>query len=178
MFSTLGPDIVAISLLAGTMAAGCAPLQVHSYAEPGVAFHFHTYAWAVEDSVSTGDPRLDNNRFFSERVHQSVDRELAARGFEQTDSGTPDLLLHYHASVTQEIEINTTTDRFEHCVNCGTSVYNAGTLVIDLVDARTSRLVWRGWAERVSAVIDNQDWMEETIDMTVARIMKRLPPRS
>jgi hypothetical protein len=179
MFSTLRHRVVAVSFLAGTIAAGCAPIHVNSYAEPGVAFHFRTYAWAAEDSVSTGDPRLDNNRFFSERVRESVDRELAARGFEKTASGTPDLLLHYHASITQEIEIAaTTTDRFEHCLNCGTSVYDAGTLVIDLVDARTSRLVWRGWAEKVDTVIDNQDWMEETIDLTVAQIMKRLPPRS
>lgn len=178
MFPTLRSSILVVSLVAGTIAAGCAPIHVNSYTEPGIPFHFRTYAWALEDSVSTGDPRLDNNRFFSERVHDSVDRELATRGFEKTGSGTPDLLLHYHASITQEIEITTITDRFEHCPNCGTSVYDAGTLVIDLVDARTSRLVWRGWAEKVDAVIDNQDWMEEAIDMTVAQIMKRLPPRS
>jgi hypothetical protein len=177
MFPTLRRGIVAVSLLAGTIVAGCAPIHVNSYAEPGVAFHFRTYTWAPEDSVSTGDPRLDNNRFFSERVRESVDRELTARGFEKT-SGSPDLLLHYHASITQDIEITATTDHFEHCQNCGTSVYDAGTLVIDLVDARTARLVWRGWAEKVDTVIDNQDWMEETIDLAVARIMKRLPPRS
>jgi hypothetical protein len=178
MFPTRRHRIVAVSLFACVIAAGCAPMRVHSYAAPRVTFHFRTYAWAAEDSVPTGDPRLDNNRFFSERVRDSVDRELAARGFEKTASGTPDLLLHYHASIMQEIEIAAPTDRFEHCLNCGTSVYDAGTLVIDLVDARTSRLVWRGWAERVDTVIDNQDWMDETIDLTVAQIMKRLPPRS
>jgi hypothetical protein len=178
MLPTLRRSVVAVALLAGAIAAGCAPIHINSYAEPGVAFHFRTYAWTPTDSVSTGDPRLDNNRFFSERVRDSVDRELAARGFEKTASGTPDLLLHYHASITQEIEIAAPTDRFEHCLNCGTSVHDAGTLVIDLVDARTSRLVWRGWAEKVDTVIDNQDWMEETIDLTVAQIMKRLPPRS
>jgi hypothetical protein len=178
MFATRRHCIVAVSLFAGVIAAGCAPMHVHSYAAPRVAFHFRTYAWAAEDAVPTGDPRLDNNRFFSERVRNSVDRELAARGFEKAEAGTPDLLLHYHASITQEIEIHANTDRFEHCLNCGTSVYDAGTLIIDLVDAHTSQLIWRGWAEKVDPVIDNQDWMEETIDLTVAQIMKRLPPRS
>jgi len=51
-----------------------------------------------------------------------------------------------------------------------------GVRVIDLVDARTSRLVWRGWVEKLNPVIDNQDWMEEAIDWAVARIMKKLPP--
>jgi hypothetical protein len=178
MFPTRRLHFVAVSLFAGVIAAGCAPIHLNSYAAPGIAFHFRTYAWAAEDSVPTGDPRLDNNRFFSERVRDSVDRELAERGFEKTGAGTPDLLLHYHASITQEIEIAAKTDRFEHCLNCGTSVYDAGTLIIDLVDTHTSRLVWRGWAEKIHPVIDNQDWMEETIDSTVAQIMKRLPPRS
>lgn len=177
MLPTVRRAVLAISLLAGVVAAGCGPIRVNSYTETGVTFNFRTYAWAAEDSTPTGDPRLDNNRFFSDRVRASVDRELAARGFEKTPE-SPDLTLHYHASITQAIEIAAATDHFEHCQNCGTSVYDAGTLVIDLVDARTSRLVWRGWAEKVDTVIDNQDWMEETIDLTVAQIMKRLPPRS
>ena len=159
------------------LVAGCAPIRAHAYAEPGVSFHFHTYAWAADDAVPTGDPRLDNNRFFSEQVRNSVDRELAARGFEKSQSASVDLLVHYHATITQEIEI-ASTDRFDHCSNCGTSVYDAGTLVIDLVDPRTSRLVWRGWVEKVDPVIDNQAWMEETIDRAVTQIMRRLPPRT
>jgi hypothetical protein len=57
-------------------------------------------------------------------------------------------------------------------------VYDAGTLLIDLVDARTNRLVWRGWAEgSVDGVIDNQEWMEARIDEAVTRILERLPRR-
>jgi Domain of unknown function (DUF4136) len=168
-----------LGLFAGALAvaAGCAPIRVHAFAEPGATFSFRTYAWASEDAVPTGDPRLDNNRFFTERVRNSVDRELAGRGFEKTEPGSSDLLVHYHATITQDVEI-APTDRADHCYNCGTSVYDAGTLVIDLVDARTSRLVWRGWVEKVDPVIDNQDWMEETIDWAVAQIMKKLPPRT
>ena len=164
-------------LLAGAV-SGCAPFHVNSFTETGVRFTFHTYAWAADNAVPTGDPRLDNNRFFSERVRESVDRELAARGFEKTALGSSDLVVHYHATITQEIELSGPTDRFEHCYNCGPSVYDAGTLVVDLVDARTDRLIWRGWAEHVDPVIDNQDWMEETIDMVVIEIMKKLPARS
>jgi uncharacterized protein DUF4136 len=55
-------------------------------------------------------------------------------------------------------------------------VYDAGTLFVDLVDTRTNRLVWRGWAEgSVDGVIDNQEWMEQRIDHVVTRILQRLP---
>ena len=56
--------------------------------------------------------------------------------------------------------------------------YEAGTLVLDLVDNRTNRLVWRGWAqETVEGVLDNEDEMARQIDEAVTRMMARLPPR-
>jgi hypothetical protein len=55
-------------------------------------------------------------------------------------------------------------------------VYDAGTLVVDLVDRRANKVIWRGWAEgSVDGMIDNQDWMEQKIDDAITRIMERLP---
>jgi hypothetical protein len=101
-----------------------------------------------------------------------------ARGFEKATSGTPDLLLHYHASVTQRIDVNAIDRQYGYCNSddCQPYVYEAGTLTIDVVDARANRLVWRGWAEgTVDGVIDNQGWLEQRIDDAVARILARLP---
>ena len=51
--------------------------------------------------------------------------------------------------------------------------------MLDLVDAPTSRLVWRGWAEgSIEGAIDDQKLMEERIDEAVAKILARLPRRS
>jgi hypothetical protein len=48
--------------------------------------------------------------------------------------------------------------------------------MLDFTDRRTNQLAWRGWAERsFDGVIDDQKWMEATIDKTVARILARLP---
>src|SRR6476469_9573022 len=110
---------------------GCAPSHVHAYAERGTAFTYRTYAWAPDDAVATGDPRLDNNRFFSDQVRASVDRELPARGLEKIMYAPSDLLVHFHATITQEIEI-ASSNRFEHCYNCRDMIYDVGTLVIDL----------------------------------------------
>lgn len=148
-------------------------MYVHAYSERGTIFTYRTYTWAPDDAVATGDPRLDNNRFFNDQVRVSVDRELAARGLEKTSTASC-LLVHFHTTITQEIA-TTSTKRSEHCYNCGTTIYDAGTLVIDLVDARSSRLVWRGWVEKMDPVIENQDWMEETVDRGVTQIIRRLP---
>jgi hypothetical protein len=80
--------------------------------------------------------------------------------------------------VTQQIDLNGSDQAYSTCNDCRSSVYDAGTLVLDFVDARTNALVWRGWSEgNLDGVIDDQAWMEEHIDRAVARILDRLPGR-
>jgi hypothetical protein len=156
-------------------------MNVNSYIERGVDLRqYRTYGWAPPDTWSTGDPRLDNNRFFDERVRAQVEKELARRGFERTDAESPDMLVHYHASVSQEIDIRELDSSESYCANndCGPFVYDKGTLFVDLVEPRTDTVIWRGWAEgSIDGVIDNQARMESQIDEAVVKILARLPPR-
>jgi hypothetical protein len=59
--------VVGLSMVALAL-AGCATLRVNSYVEErGADFaRYRSYAWAEREAFSTGDPRLDNNRFFSQ----------------------------------------------------------------------------------------------------------------
>lgn len=161
-------------LTLAAMLAGCASTEVRSYLARGADLHsYRTYNWQPMAPTPTGDPRLDNNRFFEQRVQAAVDEQLAARGFEKTAS--PHFLVHYHASVTQEIQVSSS----EHdvaCEECRPEIYDEGTLLIDLMDARTGLLAWRGWATgSIDGVIDDQEWLERRIDEAVARIMRELP---
>jgi hypothetical protein len=165
--------------IASLALAGCASTNVSSYVARGTDFsQYQTYRWEVTGRFETGDPRLDNNPFFQERVQATAERQLAAKGFEKVTSGASELVLHYHASVEQKLNVNDADAQNGFCTDCEPYVYDAGTLVIDFVDARTNRLIWRGWAEgSVDGVIDNQQWMEERIDRAVARILEALPRR-
>lgn len=169
----------AVWALWALLAAGCASMNVSSYAARGMdVTRYRTYNWGPTDGISTGDPRLDNNPFFNERVQAEVERRLAGRGFRKAASETPDVVVHYHASVTQRIDADT-IDRergYGDVEGRRRDVYDAGTLVVDLIDTRTNALVWRGWAEdSVAGAIDNQEWMEAKIDEAVRRIFERLP---
>jgi hypothetical protein len=164
----------AAAAIATAMVAGCASMNVRSFVDRGVDLGFYqTFDWGPQRALSTGDPRLDNNPFFHEHVRRALEMQLAARGFERTTGGTPDLLVHYHASVMQKLDIGAGD---AGCDDCQAQVYDQGTLVVDLIDAGTKRLVWRGWAEgSIDGVIDNQVWMEARIDEAVARILEHLP---
>lgn len=170
---------VAAAAIAAAALAGCATMNVRSYVARNADFNrYTTYAWGPADVMSTGDPRLDNNTFFRARLQTDVNAGLAARGFEQADAESADLLVHYHMSVTQRIDVNEIDQKYGYCEDCRPSVYDAGTLTLDLVDTRTGRLVWRGWAERsIEGVLEKQEWVERQIDDAVARILARLPRR-
>ena len=168
-------SLVATLLLA---AGGCAAaMAVSSYMPRGANLaQYRTYNWAAAEVGPTGDPRLDHNPFFDSRVRSAVDRQLRRRGFEQRPSGVPDLLVHYHASITQELVITPAERTGATPEATRREVYEPGTLLVDLMDARTETLVWRGWARtEIGGMIDNQEWLEQTIDTTVARILQKLP---
>ena len=173
----MGPFVAAAALSSALTLAGCAATNVSSYlARNADLTRYHTYGWAPADRFETGDPRLDNNPFFQERVQTAVEKQLATRGFEKVTAGTSELVLHYHANVKQQISPSSADQKYGYCDECTLYLYDAGTLVIDFVDARTNKLVWRGWAEgSIEGAIDNQRWMEEKIDRAVAVILTKLP---
>lgn len=168
----------AISALA---LSGCATMTVSSHVQHGLDFsQYRTYDWGPADALPTGDPRLDKNPFFRDHVEGAVEKQLAARGFDRPPSGTADLLLHYHASITQRIDVNRVDREYGYCYggDCQARVieYEAGTLVLDVVDTRTNRVIWRGWAQdSVEDVLDNQDKMARKINQAITRMLERFP---
>ncbi|OFW05222.1 MAG: hypothetical protein A3I61_10730 [Acidobacteria bacterium RIFCSPLOWO2_02_FULL_68_18] len=169
---------LAVAAVAALALAGCAA-TVRSYVERGADFsRYRTYGWGPADTFATGDPRLDSNTFFRDRLQAAANAQLAARGYEQSAPDSAALLLHYHVSITQRLDVNEIDRKYGYCDDCQPSAYDAGTLTLDLVDARTGRLVWRGWAERsIERVLEKQEWMEQEIDEAVVRILARLPRR-
>jgi hypothetical protein len=165
-------------------AAGCATtMTVSSHVDRGINFaRYRTYDWGPADALPTGDPRLDKNPFFKDHVEGAVEKQLAARGLEMSTLGMPDLLIHYHASINQRLDVNRADRRYGYCygVDCPSDVieYEAGTLVLDIVDSRTNRVIWRGWAQdTVEGVLDNEDAMARQINEAITQMLARLPPR-
>ena len=145
--------VCAVTAMTAVLSTACAAtLSVSSHVDHGVNFGvFQTYDWGPPDALPAGDPRLDANPFFKDHIQGAVERQLAMRGMKLATTETPDLLIHYHANVTRRFEVNGVDRSYGYCYagDCPSDVteYEAGTLVIDIVDARTSKLLWRGWAQ-------------------------------
>ena len=170
--------VIPLFALVVAVMPACATLRVHAYEAPGAnVARYRSYSWDDAGLGATGDPRLDNNRFFHERMVAVVERELARKGFERV-SGAPDLIVRLHARVAQTAVDGSPDPRLATCREgeCPAFVFDEGTLLLDFIDARTNRLAWRGWAESdFDGVVDDQDWMDDTIDRIVTSILRRLP---
>ena len=168
--------------LAGALAfavAACASMTVRWYSDSAANFaRYRTYDWTVQDPEATGDPRLDNNPFVAERIRQATDRELRARGFEKSTTGTPDLMVHYHLSTSQRIDVSEIDSEYLGGRTTTPEIYEAGTLLLDFIDSDTKRLAWRGWADSsFEGIVDVQSRMEMAVDDAIAAIVKKLPTR-
>ncbi len=165
---------------AGAIAlVGCGSMTVSSHIERGADFDvYRTYDWGPPDGLPTGDPRLDNNAFFQDYVQGAVEKQLAMKGLERGASGSADLLVHYHANVTQRIDVDATDRQYGYASSYEPHVvdFEQGTLVVDVIDARTNKLVWRGWAQdSVAGVIDDQDRLDRQTERGVTRMFERFP---
>jgi hypothetical protein len=169
---------LALSCVVASIAftAACATMRVGSYVERNTDFsRYHTYAWGPADALPIGDPRLDNNGIFRDRLQGAVERGLRSHQLLLVPaSAKPDLLVHFHGSVRQVLDV-TAADR-DHGYDVPHDVaildYEEGTLVLDVIDARTDRLVWRGWAvDSLSGILESQDRMEKKIEQAVASML-------
>ena len=172
--------LMTLSGLAALTLAGCATMNVSSHVQEGLDFtKYRTFDWGPADALPTGDARLDRDPFFQDHVQGAVEKGLAAKGFTRAEGGTPDLIVHYHANITQRVDVNRLDQEYGYCydADCSVRVFDvdAGTLVLDIMDARTNRLVWRGWAQHsVQDMLHDQDRMAARIDEAVDRMMLQL----
>lgn len=111
-------------------------------------------------------------------IKSSLERNLRRRGLVQ-NSVEPDLLVAYYAGFKTEVDVsfwgyNYASD--DQYVNgrMHAERYEGGTIIVDLVDARTNELVWRGWSK---GVINSPGKAENTIRTTINKIMENYPPR-
>jgi hypothetical protein len=171
----------ALALLSVALLSACATVHAGADFEPGVRLEqYRTFDWGGGDSIPVGDPRLDNNPFFDSRVRAAVELELAARGLARATT-SPDLLVHYHASVRQRVDvIRADEGRGYSSPRDGSSdmvlEYEEGTLIIDVAEPKAKAILWRGWSlTDVGGLIDNPREMEKRIRESVRLMMQKFP---
>jgi hypothetical protein len=125
--------------------------------------------------LDEGTPARDSE--IQHKIQQAVARELSARGMQAADDA-PDLLVLTHVLIDRQSLDLLSDEAYWEFVTGITSVnaydLRAGTLVVDLIDPGTKRVVWRGIA--VEKVRGNAAKIERKIDKIVGRLLGQYPP--
>lgn len=171
----------AVALCSVVSLGACATVNAGADFAPGVRLdQYRTFDWGGGDSLPVGDPRLDHNPFFDSRVRAAVELELASRGLQRATTA-PDLLVHYHASVRQRVDVIRADEgrgysspqdgKSDHVVE-----YEEGTLIVDIAEPKAKAILWRGWSQTdVGGLLENPREMEKRIRESVRLMMRKLP---
>jgi hypothetical protein len=136
---------------------------------------FKTYSWVK------GTNPLD--AINHQRVMGAIDAQLALKGLARVDHN-PDMLVAYHATFDQDLRIDGFSSgwggyRFGGMRN-GTATVDeilVGTLAVDLVDARSQSIVWRGVASKEINPKVSPEKREKNINKAAEKLFKNYPPK-
>jgi len=133
-----------------------------------------TFAWDQSADRVAGDPRLEGNRFFEERLHEAVEWQLALRGIHPAESA-PTLLVHHHLSLADHELEEETRDAADRRVS-EPETYEMGTIVVHLSDAASGETVWIGWAQaEIEPALTGPEGMRRWVYDVVGEMFRRWP---
>jgi hypothetical protein len=139
---------------------------------------YKTYSW---EHVKTQDA------LNVDRIKSAVNTALAAKGLTQVDSGGEISIVAVEMTQNQQT-LNTFYNGFGGGwgwrrfggglgeATTTTETYKVGTLVVDLFDASSKKLLWRGSSS--DTLSNNSDKNIKNLDKGVEKMFKKFPPGS
>ena len=175
------------------LVCGCAHPRIESDYDTDFDFsRLRTFTWleppvTSEPRESPADDLIDpfaKNSILDKRVRQAVERELLARGYRPAPDGRSEFELQYHVIIKDRMKVRSYSSGYygyrSYPYGYGGTWgdvssyhYKESTLIIDIIDASTQRLAWRGWAVGVAR---RGYYTDEKVGTVVKAVLERFPP--
>jgi hypothetical protein len=177
--------------------AACAPSPKIGYDyDRGVNFGaYRTYDWLSDEQVQTGDRRADNSAL-DLRIRMAVQTQLLSKGYRKLYDEKPDFYVAYHIGLkdmaptdsTQYFSRGMAGRPFSHSADTRSQSGEkpaspeappslTGSLLIDIIDAASEKIVWRGTAAgEVDPGLSSAERDERTRTI-VHKILSHFPPQ-
>ena len=175
-------------VLALVLLQACSGIPVSQDFEQGFDFSsLKTFTWDANEDDQWGI--ADSNELVDRRIRSSIENTLTSRQFSQVDSAKADFLVLYNVVVDQRIRSNNVSGgvsvgrstRGRHGsigISTGSQIrtYEQGTLLIDVIDVASDKLVWRGTSSQALPDLSDPQRLTDHINTTVAAIFEQFPP--
>jgi uncharacterized protein DUF4136 len=125
------------------------------------------------------------NSLWNQRIREELGKDLAADGFQATQAGHPDFLVAYSMGAKERADVRYLGYGFpgwgRHRWGWGgwgpgfdvwNIPYTQSTLVVDIIDAHTNMLVWRGYDTDQIDVDKADKTIGKAVDSLVKRFVK------
>jgi len=183
--TALGP-----MLLAAALAAGCSSIETSSESNPKADLsRIRTWAWMEgQDGGTMGSPT--DREHVTAAVAESLGAGLAERGLAYSGTGVPDAyvafridlehvvrVMDYYTSVGTGWTWRGFHGRTVDVKNSELVEYEQGTLVVDVVDAKTGMFLWRGTAKAVVDPDTQRADKEKLARAAATKVAKEFPGR-
>ena len=125
--------------------------------------------WRWRKGTPAPDPVAD------EHLRDAIESGLAARGLSRVES-RGDLEVVYHVAAENKIGVENLPYMQPFFEGRATRIryLNVGTLVLDMIDASSRKVVWRGDARDATTPVPRA--IERMIDEGVAQLLQDFPP--
>ena len=149
---------------------------------------YKTYVWSEKTDDATKQSKVDSP-LVHQRVRESIEENLQAKGLQRADAAQADLLVTYHLSVAvtgrTSSSVSFGVGSFGSHSSVGLSVgvpvggrnIEEGTLVIDMIDTKTNSLVWQGAASRQLSRSPTPEKTKAMVDEVVSEMLAGYPPK-
>ncbi|MGI9535983.1 MAG: DUF4136 domain-containing protein [Desulfocapsaceae bacterium] len=181
---------IAIALIF-MIAAGCTQLQTGSKVDDAVDFTaLKTFGWLHEQDKPAEDVRL-NDPLVRQTVRTAVEQALLAKGYEQVDRQQADFLVAWFGAIKKKIK-KENIEHFYAPYGYGTlyrdpvlntesprkvQEYEEGTIIVDAVDPKNRRLIWRGSGSGRIAEDQPEQTALKNLNRSVTKILDPFPAR-
>ena len=167
--------VVLMGFILIACAAATAQEVSYNYAQGTDFAKFKTYKWVNIPSTETPNQLLD------QQIKQSIDSQLAAKGFIKTDADNADLYVGYQISISQQQQWNAYGMggmgwRMGGMATATSSTIQIGTLGFDVYDQAGKQLIWRGSATKTLNPPKDPEKKQKNLNNAVAKLLKDFPP--
>jgi hypothetical protein len=160
-------------LIWGLLIGGCSDLSVDQDFDPKFDFgNFKTWSWAERTPQADGPGAADVSSLTHERIRAAIEQELRVKGYSMENPAGADFWVRHHAAIGQRIEVYPGDGWYGDDVRS----YDEGTIVVDVLNPKDKRLVWRGTARGAVDPDLTPREQEERIQESVREILAQFPP--
>ena len=179
-----------IILLISMLLVACGGIHVTRDYEPTTNFSIlKSYHWNVHFLTAEKQTK-DNDPLLNSRIHNAIDRKLKSKGYVLISETSTDFIVSYQTDTRPRL----TTDGSSSNVSFGFSSFgnfgavgmgtgntvrdeDEATLIINIIDAKESKLLWRGTTRRYVYPHKDPNELTELINAHVDAILDKFPPQ-